>query len=82
MIRYAISENYHIYSGVSQGSILGPLLLLLMVNNLLDILEHATYLLANNLKIILNIDQASDHDGPGIRTKNPWNAEKVVFLYI
>lgn len=57
------SAEYPTRSGVSQGSILGPLLFILMVNDLESVISHASCLLyADDLKIILPIKSMSDHE--------------------
>ncbi len=40
------------HSGVPQGSVIGPLLLLLFVNDLLDVLEAMTLLFADDVKLV------------------------------
>lgn len=55
------SEPYHTRSGVSQGSILGPLLFLLMVNDLPDVLGGSQCLLyADDLKLFREVNSVSD----------------------
>lgn len=55
------SRPYHTRSGVSQGSILGPLLFLLMVNDLPSVLNHARSLLyADDLKLYMEIKSEDD----------------------
>lgn len=62
-VRLGIYESrpYHTRSGVSQGSILGPLMFLLMVNDLPSVVSHARCLLyADDLKLFLEIKTEAD----------------------
>lgn len=62
-VRLGIYESspYHTRSGVSQGSVLGPLLFLLMVNDLPRVLRHAECLLyADDLKLYTVIRSLPD----------------------
>lgn len=55
------SDCYKTLSGVSQGSNLGPLEFTLMINDLPDVVEHATCLLfADDLKLLLKVDNGDD----------------------
>ncbi len=46
------------HSGVSQGSVIGPLLFLLFVNNLPDVLETLTLLFADDAKMVTRRSQS------------------------
>ena len=52
---------YYTRSGVSQGSNLGPLEFILMINDLPDVVKHSLCLLfADDLKLLLEIKDESD----------------------
>ncbi|XP_045455333.1 uncharacterized protein LOC123665015 [Melitaea cinxia] len=55
------SQPYHTRSGVSQGSILGPLLFILMINDIPTVIKHAKCLLyADDLKLFMEIRTEED----------------------
>lgn len=56
-----VSEPYHTRSGVSQGSVMGPLLFSIMINDLSSVVNTAKCLLyADDLKLILEIKSPAD----------------------
>lgn len=77
------SNTYHTRSGVSQGSILGPLLFLLMINDLPEVPQHAECLLyADDLKLYACVNSISDCEAiqRDIDLVNDWgNANKMEF---
>jgi hypothetical protein len=56
-----ISPPYHTRSGLSQGSILGPLFFVLMINDLETVVHHSNCLLyADDLKLVRRINNYAD----------------------
>ncbi len=48
----ALSQEIRIEGGIPQGSVIGPLVLLLSVNDLLSVINVLTLLFANDVKMV------------------------------
>ena len=61
LLRTAVQKSYDVMSGVPQGSVLGPLLFLLFVNDMVDIFEKdvTCKLFADDVKIYSVIDNSA-----------------------
>lgn len=58
----SLSEQYFTRSGVSQGSNLGPLQFLIMINDLPEVVQESTCLLfADDLKLVHEMGDVTDH---------------------
>ena len=58
-----MSDTLPVLSGVPQGSILGPLLFILYVNDIPDTVNHShCYLFADDAKLLKVIKSTSDHN--------------------
>ncbi len=63
MFDNAMSDTLPVLSGVPQGSILGPLLFILYVNDIPDTVNHShCYLFADDAKLLKVIKSTSDHN--------------------
>ena len=56
----SFSELIEVLSGIPQGSVLGPLLFLLFVNNLLDWIVSSMIMFADDTKLWRTINIADD----------------------
>ncbi len=54
----ALSQEIRIKSGVSQGSVIGPLLFLLIVNDLPSVINVITLLFADDVKVVSSRSQS------------------------
>lgn len=65
-VKYAKTVNsdpFAVNSGIAQGSKLGPLFFLIMINDLVDVIEYCNaYLLADDLKLSKEIRSKKDHE--------------------
>ena len=63
-IRDVLSEPKEVLSGFSQGSVLGPLMFLIYVNDIPSMLMSVSKMFADDIKIIVNPNQYTDieHD--------------------
>ena len=59
MVRGSYSKHYNVVSGVPQGSVLGPSLFVLFINDLPNGLNNETMLFADDLKLICCADDIS-----------------------
>ena len=57
------SESYSVLSGVPQGSVLGPLLFLIYVNNLANSLQCKWYAFADDFKLYISYNKNSGLEG-------------------
>ena len=62
MINGCKSESVPATRGIAQGSVLGPLLFVIYINDLPDSVESNVYLFTDDAKIYKNIDSLNDHD--------------------
>lgn len=62
-VRYGgyVSDQYHTRSGVSQGSILGPLLFIIMINDLESVVKYSRCILyADDLKLVHTVESSAN----------------------
>ena len=56
------SNKLPVTSGIPQGSVLGPLLLLIYINNLRDQIDSSVYMYTDDTKLYREIKEPKDHD--------------------
>jgi hypothetical protein len=54
------SKCYHVTSGIPQGSVLGPILFVIYINDMPEMVESSTYLFADDTKIFREIREEKD----------------------
>ena len=65
IINNSLSDSLPVISGVPQGSILGPLLFLVYINDMSSYINHSQFLkFADDTKCFLHINTLSDHIAP------------------
>jgi retron-type reverse transcriptase len=54
------SKCHHVTSGIPQGSVLGPMLFVIYINDMPEMVESSTYLFADDTKIFREIREEND----------------------
>ena len=54
------SKCHHVTSGIPQGSVLGPILFVIYINDMPEMVESSTYLFADDTKIFREIREEKD----------------------
>ena len=77
-------SNWHdVTSGIPQGTVLGPLLFVLYINDLPDLTQSDTFLFADDIKIFRSIINTNDQDIPqqDITTIYKWSHDWMLTLH-
>ena len=77
-------SNWHdVTSGIPQGSVLGPLLFVLYINDLPDLTQSDTFLFADDIKIFRSIINTNDQDilQQDITTIEKWSHDWMLTLH-
>ena len=57
-----MSQWRAVISGIPQGSVLGPVLFIIYINDLPDLVENFTMLFADDTKLYSAVNNTNDHD--------------------
>ena len=77
-------SNWHdVTSGIPQGTVLGPLLFVLYINDLPDLTQSDTFLFADDIKIFRSIINTNDQDilQQDITTIEQWSHDWMLTLH-
>ena len=77
-------SNWHdVTSGIPQGTVLGPLLFVLYINDLPDLTQSDTFLFADDIKIFRSIINTNDQDilQQDITTIEKWSHDWMLTLH-
>jgi len=79
-----LSKWYPVSSGIPQGSVLGPLLFVLFINDLPDVVKYAqTYLFADDLKLFMQTSSEEDSHRlqEDINSIHQWSETNLLALH-